>query len=399
MLTPEITQEMAVNKAVQAIAAADLYARLLAGADLAILDVRNADDFARWKVEGRKDLAIVNVPYFEFLEDEEASLAQIPQAEELVVVCAKEGSSQYIAELLAERGVKASYLADGIISWGDLYDVRNVVEADWGRIVQITRPARGDVSFLVISEGEAAVIDPLRHTEHYMQVLQGNQARLTHAFDTHGHADHISGGPALAQQTGAHYFLHPYDAIHPLDMLPARLDYVPLQDGDQFVVGNVDVDVIWFPGHTLGQVNFRVSAPDGSHYLFTGDGLFLSSFGRPDLGGRGEAWTPILFESLFERLPQRIDDATWILPSHFSNLDEADAAGRFAQTYGTLKQQNDGLRPRGQEEFTGWVLANLPHFPPEYVEIKRVNAGLVSPSEEEAGALELGKNICALSGA
>jgi glyoxylase-like metal-dependent hydrolase (beta-lactamase superfamily II)/rhodanese-related sulfurtransferase len=399
MLTKEQIDGIAVQpEAVAPMQVEDLYAKLMAGADLAILDVRNEDDFARWRVEGRADLKIVNVPYFEFLEDEEGSLARIPQAEELLVVCAREGSSEYVAQLLAEQGIRTCYLEGGILSWGNYYDVRDLVDAPWGRIVQVTRPARGDVSFLVISDGEAAVVDPLRHVDLYLSLVKAAGARLTHAFDTHGHADHISGGSALAQMTGARYFLHPYDAIHPLDMLPATLSYHPLQDGDRFVVGKVDVEVVWFPGHTLGQVNYLFTAPDGERYLFTGDGIFLKSFGRPDLGGRGEAWTPILYESLFERLPQRIDDATWILPSHFSLLDEADAAGRFTATYGALKQENDALRWRPLPEFKSWVLGSLPYFPPEYVEIKRVNAGLVQPSEEEASELELGKNICALSG-
>ena len=399
MLTKQLTPKaIAESTAVQPMQVADLYARLLAGADLAILDVRNADDFTRWRVEGRNSLRIVNVPYFDFLEDEEGSIARVPSAAEILVVCAKEGSSQFVAELLAERGIRAAYLEGGILSWGDHYDVRDVVHEDWGRIVQVARPARGDLSFIVISNGEAAIIDPLRHIDQYLTITEAAGARLTHVFDTHGHADHISGGSALARATGAGYYLHPYDAIHPLDMLPARLAYTPIQDGDQFLVGQVDVEVVWFPGHTLGQVNYLFTAPDGVRYLFTGDGLFLKSFGRPDLGGQGEAWTPILYESLFERLPGRIDDATWILPAHFSTLDEADTQGIFTATYGLLKAANDALRPRSLEAFNAWVLGNLPYFPPEYVQIKRVNAGLVQPSEQEASELELGKNICALTG-
>ncbi len=312
-------------------------------------------------------------------------------------MCAKEGSSQFVAEILQERGIKASFLQEGILSWGELYDVRTAVDEPFGKIIQVARPARGDLSFVVVSEGKAAIVDPLRHIDNYYNVINAENAELTHIFDTHAHADHISGGPALATETGAGYYMHPYDAIHPIDMLPATIEYNYLSDGQTFQVGQFTVKVIWFPGHTLGQVNYLFTAPTGQTYLFTGDGIFLRSFGRPDLGGKGEAWTPILYDSLFNRLPQHINDDTMILPAHFSVLEEGGEDGIFIAPYGVVKQQNDALKRRSLAEFSDYVLSNLPTFPPEYVEIKRVNAGLVQPDEETASELELGKNICALT--
>jgi glyoxylase-like metal-dependent hydrolase (beta-lactamase superfamily II) len=309
----------------------------------------------------------------------------------------RQGSAQFVAEMLQERGLKATYLKDGIMSWGNLYDVRNVVNESFGRIIQVARPARGDLSFVVVSNDQAAIIDPLRHIEHYTNAIADAGATLTHIFDTHAHADHISGGPALAKASDAAYYMHPYDAIHPIDMLPAVIDYNYLADGQEFAVGQFKVKVIWFPGHTLGQVNYLFTAPTGQTYLFTGDGIFLKSFGRPDLGGQAKAWTPVLYNSLFERLPQHIADDTLILPAHFSTLDEGSSQGRFAAPYSLVKQQNDALTLRTPAEFAEYVLSHLPVFPEEYIQIKRVNAGLLIPNEEEAGELELGKNICALS--
>jgi Zn-dependent hydrolases, including glyoxylases len=262
----------------------------------------------------------------------------------------------------------------------------------------VARPARGDVSFIVVSDGAAAVIDPLRHTAPYLEAIAAHGARLTHIFDTHVHADHISGGPALNHATGAPYYVHPYDAIHPIDMLPATISYTALDDGQAFRIGSVEVRMIWYPGHTLGQVNILAIAPDGSRYLFTGDGIFLRSFGRPDLGGKGEAWTPLLYESMTRRLPPHLDEATLILPAHFSTLDEADEAGRVAAPWGVVRRTNTSLsHMESEREFRSFVLGNLPEFPPQYVEIKRVNIGLRTPSEAEAEELELGKNVCALA--
>jgi glyoxylase-like metal-dependent hydrolase (beta-lactamase superfamily II)/rhodanese-related sulfurtransferase len=376
---------------------AELYARVLRDEPTFILDVRNEDEAKRSPIEGKRNLTSLNLPYFAFLEDEDGSAAQVPQGREIFVVCAKEGSSQYVANLLAERGYSARYLEGGYMNWGNFYDVRDVVSAPWGRIVQVARPARGDLSFAVISGGKAALVDPMRHTAVYTDLVAAAGATLTHIFDTHVHADHISGGPALARETGATYYVHAYDAIHPIDMLPAVIDYTHTQEGDRFQIGEVTITTRWFPGHTLGQVNYRLDAPDGSSALFTGDGIFLRSFGRPDLGGKGEAWTPMLYRSLTERLPAMADESTLILPAHFADLDEGTSEGIFTATYAEVKATNDALRPRDEAEFTSFVLSHLPTFPPEYVEIKRVNIGLVVPCEGKAGELELGKNICALA--
>jgi glyoxylase-like metal-dependent hydrolase (beta-lactamase superfamily II)/rhodanese-related sulfurtransferase len=383
--------------AVTTFTSTELYTRMLGDVPLFILDVRNEDEFRRSPIEGRANLTSLNVPYYDFIEDEDAATARVPQDCEILVVCSKEGSSQYVAGVLAERGYQARYLAGGYLSWGNFYDVRVVVRASWGRIVQVARPARGDLSFAVISGGQAALVDPLRHTQVYTDLVAEAGARLTHVFDTHVHADHISGGPALARETGATYYIHAYDAIHPIDMLPAAIEYTHTQEGDRFQVGEATITTRWFPGHTLGQVNYRLDAPDGTSALFTGDGVFLRSFGRPDLGGKGEAWTPMLYRSLTERLPQMADDATLILPAHFSDLDESTTDGIFVATYAEVKATNDALRPRDEAAFTRYVLGHLPTFPPEYVEIKRVNIGLVTPCEGKASELELGKNICALA--
>jgi glyoxylase-like metal-dependent hydrolase (beta-lactamase superfamily II)/rhodanese-related sulfurtransferase len=391
-----VTHEAATT--IPSVTAREVYERLLSDAQRVIVDVRNEADFKRWRVEGRDALQVINVPYFNFLEEEDESVAQVPADQDVLVVCAKEGSAQFVAEILNERGINVSYLAEGIVSWGGLYDVRDAVNESFGRIIQIARPARGDLSFMVVSDGEAAIIDPLRHIDYYLDAANEAGAQITHLFDTHAHADHISGGPALAEATGAPYYMHPYDAIHPIDMLPAQMPYNYLNDGQTFTVGQFQVKVIWYPGHTLGQVNYLFTAPTGQTYLFTGDGIFLRSFGRPDLGGQAEAWTPILYESMFKRLPQHVNDDTVILPAHFSTLDEADENGVFAAPYAQVKAQNSSLKAQTLEEFSAFVLAHLPFFPPEYVEIKRVNAGLVTPDEEKASELELGKNICALSG-
>jgi glyoxylase-like metal-dependent hydrolase (beta-lactamase superfamily II) len=211
-------------------------------------------------------------------------------------------------------------------------------------------------------------------------------------LDTHLHADHLSGGPALGLRDRIPYHLHPYDAIHPIDLLPARMAYRPLEAEQTLRIGQAEIRVLHFPGHTLGMVAFLI---DG-RYLLSGDSLFLESIARPDLGGRAEAWAPLLYESLM-RMAQ-LPAETLVLPAHFSDITTANDKGVFQATLGDLKHHNPGLLrlAEGEQAFCDYILASLPEFPPAYVEIKRANAGLVSPDARKAQELELGKNICAV---
>jgi glyoxylase-like metal-dependent hydrolase (beta-lactamase superfamily II) len=180
-------------------------------------------------------------------------------------------------------------------------------------------------------------------------------------------------------------------------MLPAKLDYNMLSHNREFEVGEFKIRVLHVPGHTLGQVNFLVGASDGSRYFFTGDNIFIQSFGRPDLGGQGEAWAPIVYETIFETVKKNVPGDALVLPGHYANPSESDDNGLFAKPLSAIWRENSDLANGDRESFIEFVLDHLPEMPPQYVQIKRVNAGLVDPDEEEASELELGKNICALS--
>ncbi len=375
--------------------------------DFAILDVRNDDEFARWRIEGRCDPLTVHIPYYAFIEDPEGSVAeverQIPKNKFVVAVCAKGDSSAWVAsEFVRPRGYRIVNLEGGMIAWGSHYDVHDIPESgdDVVRIIQLERTARGCLHYIVNYERDKAiVIDPPRHLRRVLEITQERGWRITHIFDTHAHADHISGGPVLQKVTQAPYYLHPYDAIHPIDILPATIEYEPLKDGDAFRLGESTLRVLHVPGHTLGNVAYLLEGKN--RYLFSGDTIFIVSVARPDLGGRGETWSPIWYDTLTKKLLTLRDDAI-VLPGHFSKHTEARADGAFAATLGQLKRTNDDLRQvmtLRRDEFVGWILSSLPEFPPQYVDIKRVNAGLLQPDDEKANELELGKNICALASA
>lgn len=365
--------------------------------DLLLLDVRNDEEYESWKIESRHTPETLHMFYGEFVEDMESSAALVPNGRPTVVLCAKGGASEYVADNLREfHGFHAVNLGGGMIAWGNFYTHRPVAEAPKYQVYQFDRPSRGCLSYVLISEGQAAVIDPARHTQQYLDFIAESGADLTLILDTHAHADHISGGPELARQTSAPYFLHPYDGIHPFDMLPATIEYEMLKDGTMLSLGDLQIRSIHVPGHTLGLVNFLVESSDGQAFLFTGDSIFINSFGRPDLGGQGQAWAPLVYQAIFETLQKQVPGHALVLPGHYAQHKEADETGLFAMRMDELWQKNPDLQV-GKEAFIEFVLTHLPNLPEQYIQIKRVNAGLVEPDEAEASELELGKNVCALS--
>lgn len=385
----------------------ELYRRLLHGPAFQILDVRSAGEFTAWRIEGRETVPTLNVPYFEFLDldnDEDVAAAVVHSAPQtllprlapelpILTVCPHGHTSALVAEGLRQLGRQAVNLGGGMAAWGDHYHVETIVEQDGLSITQVSRPARGCLSHIIASSGVAAVIDPLRHVQVYADFAAQRGLRITHVLDTHMHADHLSGGVGLARQAQVEYHLHPYDAIHPMDLLPAEFPFRFLEDGQRIQVGRAELRVLHIPGHTLGEVAFLVN----EQWLLAGDSIFLESVARPDLGGHPEQWAPLLHRSLHRLLQLPAD--TVLLPAHFNALREGGPTGKFHGTLGQLRTSNEGLAiaARSEAEFMRYILASLPTFPAGYVEIKRVNAGLISADERKASELELGKNVCALA--
>lgn len=390
------------------ISARGLKAKLDRNDPLIVFDVRGRDAVEAWRIEGRDTLKTINVPFREMVPNGAADADPIGKIQTyvqnhlqdelsedaaVVSVCGQGISSMDITEALRGLGYAAETLHGGMHAWGEYYDAQPVVESDRLGIYQVTRPARGCISHMVVSDGQAVVVDPLRHVDNYIEFAQEKGAEIRFVLDTHAHADHISGGPELAERLNVPYHLHPYDAIHPLDVLPAEIDYEYITDNQTFTVGQIEVEALHLPGHTLGNLAYLV---DGQ-YLMAGDSVFIDSIARPDLGGQGETWAPLHYRS-FKRL-LALPEETVVLPGHFSGPAEAGDDALFSATLGELSRQNEGLRKvqEGESAFVDYILESLPTFPEQYVEIKRVNAGLVEPDESKASELETGRNLCALS--
>jgi glyoxylase-like metal-dependent hydrolase (beta-lactamase superfamily II) len=190
-------------------------------------------------------------------------------------------------------------------------------------------------------------------------------------LDTHVHADHLSGRRELAARTGAKHSIEPGASI--------------ALDG-----GKLAIRSLASPGHTPESVLYLV----GTSHLLTGDTLFVSGVGRPDLGGEVVAWGRELFRTLRERIADLPDDVV-VLPAHYGSPAEIGPDGVVSGRLGDLRRDVQEMKIRDERGFVEAMRAAVREAPAAYARILRANRGLESPSEEEKLEWELGKNRCA----
>jgi glyoxylase-like metal-dependent hydrolase (beta-lactamase superfamily II) len=354
---------------------------------LFILDVRNTDAFEDWKIDGHS-FEYLNIPYFDLLDGVEEILEELPNDKDILVVCAKEGSSIMVAEMLSDEGKDVSYLEGGMKAWSEHLEPVKVGDlTGGGELYQFVRLGKGCLSYMVVSNGEAAIIDATRMGDMFIDFAKEKNAVITNIFDTHLHADHISGGRRIAEATNATYWLPPKDAEE------VTFDYAALEDGNKVKIGNstIDINALYSPGHTIGSTSFVID----EKYLLSGDILFVDSIGRPDLAGKAQDWVADLRESLYKRYKNLSMDLT-VLPAHFMIIDELNEDGTVGEKLGTLFAKNHGLNISDEEEFRKIVSENLPPQPNAYQEIRETNMGKITPDEEKQREMEIGPNRCAV---
>jgi glyoxylase-like metal-dependent hydrolase (beta-lactamase superfamily II)/rhodanese-related sulfurtransferase len=361
---------------------------------LLLLDVRNQDEYESWKIEARRPIETVHVPYFDFIEDADGALAQVPRDRELVVLCAKGGSSEMVVELLGEAGLRARNVSGGMIAYGVYLEPARVplaaAEAARFSLFQVNRRGKGCLSYVIVAGDEAVVVDPSRHADWYEAFAAEQGARIVRVLDTHVHADHVSGGPELARHLRVPYFVSAGEGFELRQPVTALVDGEEIRLGGEAGV-SIEVRVIRTPGHTPGSTSFLV---DG-RYLLTGDTLFVSSVGRPDLGGHVVEWGRDLFFSLRDRLAD-LPAETRVLPAHYAGTAEISAEGLVWGRLGDLRATVPELQLATPEEFVSAVRGAVKDPPAAYAEIIRVNLGAPA-SEEQISEWELGKNQCAAS--
>jgi glyoxylase-like metal-dependent hydrolase (beta-lactamase superfamily II) len=310
----------------------------------------------------------------------------------VAVVCHHGNDSRVVAHYLKGLGYRATSLSGGMSAWAGVVLPRELAApSGFERLIQLDRVGKGALGYALVSDGEALLVDPPRNASAYLAAVEAAAARVIAVADTHVHADYVSGAPALARALGVPYLLHPADAVSPYDGRPARFEFEPLSEGGTIRVGRGQVRVQHTPGHTEGSVTCLV----GDDIALTGDFLFVNSVGRPDLGGRTDEWTPVLWASL-QRAKREWPGGLRILPAHYSAAEERGADRTVGRRLADLPAGNEALRISDAAAFVAWVKQRTGDIPEAYRIIKGLNLGLLAVSAEEIGYLEGGRSACAL---
>jgi glyoxylase-like metal-dependent hydrolase (beta-lactamase superfamily II) len=248
--------------------------------------------------------------------------------------------------------------------------------------VQVRRTGKGCLSYLIVSNGDAVVIDASLDPQVYRRRAEEHGWRIRTVLETHVHADHLSRARALAVDTGARLCLPTTDRV--------SFDFAPLTDGDTLRVGSAGLRVLHTPGHTPESACYLLD----DRALFTGDTLFLAAVGRPDLEASAEQArrrAHVLHASL-QRLAA-LSPETVVLPAHTSEPVAFD--GRPISATLRQVQERTSLLRETEETFVGQILTRLPPTPPNHHRIVALNEAGTLP--DDPTELEAGANRCAVA--
>lgn len=225
-------------------------------------------------------------------------------------------------------------------------------------------------AYYIESEGEAAVIDPLRETAPYLKKAERNGARIKYVFETHFHADFVSGHIDLARKTGATIVYGPN--------AQTRFEAHQSHNGEVFQLGKITIKVLHTPGHTLESTTYLLIDEHGkNHAIFTGDTLFIGDVGRPDLAIKGNLTERDLAGMLYDSLQTQIlplEDDVIVYPAHGAgSACGKNMSKETTDTLGNQKRFNYALRAQSKEAFVEAVLDGLTKAPAYFAENARLN--------------------------
>ncbi|MDQ2862746.1 MAG: rhodanese-like domain-containing protein [Bacteroidota bacterium] len=224
---------------------------------------------------------------------------------------------------------------------------------------QIYTGCLSEAAYFVESNGEAIVIDPLRDTEEYQKIAEARKSKIKYIFETHFHADFVSGHLDLSRQTGAPIVYGPGTE--------ANFPFHLAKDGEIFKVGNITLEAIHTPGHTLESTCYLVRDERGKPYcIFTGDTLFVGDVGRPDLSS-GNLSSAELASIMYDTIQNKIlplDDDIIVYPAHGAGTNCGKNLGPEKDTtIGAQKEANYALQPQTRKEFIAAVTSGLDEVP------------------------------------
>lgn len=236
-------------------------------------------------------------------------------------------------------------------------------------IRQLYTGCLSEAAYFVASEGEAAIIDPLRDVDTYLQLAEEKKVKIKYIFETHFHADFVSGHLELSKKTGAPIIYGPNTN--------AGFKVHVATDGEEFAIGKLKIRAVHTPGHTLESTCYLLHDEQGApHCIFTGDTLFVGDVGRPDLFSGNlskEELAGMLYESLQNKIKPLADNVI-VYPAHGPGSSCGKNLGpETSSTIGAQKATNYALQDMGKDEFVKAVTTGL-SAPPAYFPINaRIN--------------------------
>ena len=361
---------------------------------LFLLDVREPTEYAEWHIDNS-----VNIPLSELSKEE--TLSQIPKDKEIITICPRGYRAMDGKYIMQRYGYDVKVLEGGLIAWStETEQAHREFEIDGFKInvIQFRRIGKGCISYMIESNGEIAVIDPVFPIDKYIQTANKFNATITKVYDTHQHADHISAAKALAEKVTSTLYRSGYEQYKDEEdkgnqTSSAAISIEKLHDNDIQNIGSVSLKVIHTPGHTPGSLSFIL----GNKLLFTGDTLFVDGIGRPDLRDKAEEFADNLYNTIQQKIMNLPDDIL-ILPAHFEKDVKAEVI--LASTLGDIKKKSQFLNTNiTKEEFIQKISSKVMAYPPNYKEIILINKGErpVQTSLSEIFDLEMGPNRCSIA--
>jgi len=235
-------------------------------------------------------------------------------------------------------------------------------------------------SYLIGADGEAAVVDPQRDVDQYIEEAAAQNLKIKYVIETHLHADFVSGHRELAARTGAEIVFG--------EKARASFPHQAVKDGDELAIGTVKLGFLETPGHTPESICVLVADTenvDEPKKILTGDTLFIGDIGRPDLAG-GKGYTPemmaaMMYDTLHNKL-LKLDDTTEVYPAHGAgSMCGKNLSSETSSTIGQQRQFNYALQPMAKDEFVRMMTADLaaaPAYFPKDAEINRSGAAPLS---------------------
>ncbi|GKS67555.1 hypothetical protein YTPLAS73_11020 [Nitrosarchaeum sp.] len=343
--------------------------------DIFLLDVRDVDEFSDFKIPGS-----MNIPLKDIFKEEHFS--KIPKDKEIITICHHGNMAMIATFALARNGIESSTLAGGLAGWSQVLNPITIVKQN-PTIIQVEKIGKGCLSYMLISDGQAIVIDPLFPAEKYQKTAIQNNAKIIKVVDTHQDADHLSSAWRLAEISNSVCY---ESKLEQWDRTAQQL----LKDGELVEFGQSKLRVIHTPGHTPGSLSYVLD----EKYVFTGDILFIENTGRPDLRDKAEEFAGELYDSLHNKL-LRLPPDTTVFPAHHGQTVKSEN-GVFSTTI--EKARKHEILQLSKEEFVKKVVEMTPPRPMNYQKIIQINKGSLSFTANEISDLEIGPNRCSITG-